>query len=156
MAKETLKSLILTDTAGKARTLKRILGRSFLVMSTDGFLKDLPKSRLGIDAENNFSPEYIKVRGKAPLMKEIEKESLNARRVFFATSPDGAGEFLAKHSRRKKLKTFKTSRDRLTKILSNLFKRGRLSTNLSVTKSANIFLAKFIAALKSADFVQCF
>lgn len=96
MAKETLKFLILTDTSGKARTLKKFLGRSYLVMSTDGFLKDLPKSRLGIETENNFSPEYIKVRGKAPLMKEIEKESLKARRVFFAFNPDAAGEFLAK------------------------------------------------------------
>ena len=96
MATESLKSLILTETSSKARTMKKILGRSYIVMSTDGFLKDLPKSRLGIDAENNFSPEYIKVRGKAPLMKEIEKESLNARRVFFAFNPDGAGEFLAK------------------------------------------------------------
>lgn len=95
MSKESLKSLILTDTAGKAKTLKKILGRSYLVISTDGFLRDLPKSRLGID-EENFAPEYIKVRGKAPLMKEIEKESLNARRVFFMTNPDDAGEFLAK------------------------------------------------------------
>ena len=70
MAKEkTLKSLVLTDSAGKARTLKKLLGRSYLVMSTDGFLKDLPKSRLGIDAEKNFSPDYITVRGKAPFLK---------------------------------------------------------------------------------------
>ena len=96
MTKEVLKSLILTDTSGKARTLKKFLGRSYLIISTDGFLKDLPKSRLGIDAENNYSPEYIKVRGKAPMMKEIEKEALNARRVFFAMTPDSAGEFFAK------------------------------------------------------------
>lgn len=96
MSEKNLKTLVLTDSAGKARTLKKFLGRSYLIMSTEGFLKDLPKSRIGIDSEKNFSPEYIKVRGKAPLIKEMGREALNARRVFFATSPNGEGEFLAK------------------------------------------------------------
>ena len=96
MAETTqLKTLILTESAGKARTIKKFLGRQYLIMSTDGFLKDLPKSRLGIDAENGYAPEYITVRGKSPLLKEIEKAALNARRVYFATNPDAQGEFLA-------------------------------------------------------------
>lgn len=95
MAKETLKTLILTDSAGKARTIKKLAGGSYKVISTDGLLMNLPKSRLGID-EETFAPEYINVIGKAPLRKEIERESLNARRVFFLTNPDGEGEFLAK------------------------------------------------------------
>ena len=96
MADKVLKSLVLTDSAGKARTLRKLLGRSYSVMSTEGFLKDLPKSRLGIDAEKNFSPDYITVRGKAPLLKEIGRAALEARRVFFATTPDDMGELLAK------------------------------------------------------------
>lgn len=95
MAKETLKTLILTDSAGKARTIKKFLGSSYKVISTEGLLMNLPKSRLGID-EETFAPEYIKVVGTAPLRKEIERESLNARRVFFLMNPDGAGEFLAR------------------------------------------------------------
>lgn len=94
--KEKIKSLILTDTAGKARTLRKYVGRQYLIMSTDGFLKDLPKTRLGIDAEKNYLPGYITVRGKGPLLNEIKRETLKARRVFFAMNPDGAGEFLAK------------------------------------------------------------
>ena len=92
--KKSLKSLILTDSAGKARTLKKFLGRSYAVISTDGFLKDLPKSRIGID--ENFQPDYITVRGKGPLLSELRKETLNARRIFLATSPDLRGEFLAR------------------------------------------------------------
>ncbi len=94
MANETLKTLILTDSAAKARIIKKFLGTGYKVISTDGLLMNLPKSRLGID-EETFAPEYIKIMGTAPLRKEIERESLNARRVFFITNPDGEGEFLA-------------------------------------------------------------
>ena len=93
-AKKNLKSLILTDSAGKARTLKKFLGRSYSVISTEGFVKDLPKSRIGID--ENYSPDYITVRGKGTLFAELKKETLNARRIFLATSPDLRGEFLAR------------------------------------------------------------
>jgi len=92
--KKSLKSLILTDSAGKARSLKKFLGRAYTVISTDGFLKDLPKSRIGID--ENFQPDYITVRGKGPLLSELKRETLNARRIFLATSPDLRGEFLAR------------------------------------------------------------
>lgn len=92
--KKSLKSLILTDSAGKARSLKKFLGRAYTVISTDGFLKDLPKSRIGID--ENFQPDYITVRGKGPLLAELRRETLNARRIFLATSPDLRGEFLAR------------------------------------------------------------
>ena len=92
--KKSLKSLILTDSAGKARSLKKFLGRTYTVISTDGFLKDLPKSRIGID--ENFQPDYITVRGKGPLLAELRRETLNARRIFLATSPELRGEFLAR------------------------------------------------------------
>ncbi len=94
--KTQLKSLILTDSAGKARAIKKFVGRRYLVASTDGFLKDLPKSRIGIDAENNYAPDYITVRGKGPLLRELKRETLNARRIFLAMNPDARGEFLAK------------------------------------------------------------
>ncbi len=97
MKKEKVpKSLILTETSGKAKTLKKIVGSSYSVISTDGFLKDLPKSRIGIDTENNYTPDYITIRGKGSLLKELKTETLNARRVFLATDPDAAGEFIAR------------------------------------------------------------
>ena len=92
--KKSLKSLILTDSAGKARTLKKFLGQSYTVLSTDGFLKDLPKSRIGINED--YSPDYITVRGKGTLLAGLKKETLNARRIFLATNPDLRGEFLAR------------------------------------------------------------
>ena len=159
MAKEkTLKSLVLTDSAGKARTLKKLLGRSYLVMSTDGFLKDLPKSRLGID--ENFSPEYITVRGKAPLLKEIGREALNARRVFFAMTPDAEGEFLAKQccelfgvNSKSRCRIFF---DELTKdAVKNAIENARaIDENLSKSFQARQIIDKFVSQ-KIGEYLSC-
>ncbi len=97
MAKKTLlKSVILVESAAKARTLRKFVARSFAVLSTEGFLKDLPKSRIGVDAEKNYSPDYITVRGQGTLLAQLKRETLNARRIFLATNPDARGEFLAR------------------------------------------------------------
>ena len=90
---EKLKTLIVTDTSGKAKALKKFLPKSYLVISTDGFLKNLPKSKIGVD--ENFSPNYITVRGKGEILQELKRISLKARKVFFAMNADGEGEFLA-------------------------------------------------------------
>ncbi len=89
-----LKTLVITETSGKARALKKFLGSAYKVISTDGFLKDMPKTKIGMD--ENFEPNYITVRGKGPILQELKRESFNARKVYFATNLDGEGEFLAK------------------------------------------------------------
>ena len=94
MAEKTLKSVILVESASKARTLKKFVGQSYSVEATEGFLKDLPKSRIGVD--DNYQPEYITVRGKGALLAELKRKTLNARRIFIATNPDAQGEFLAR------------------------------------------------------------
>ena len=94
MAEKNLKSLILVESAAKARTLKKFIGRNYSVSSTDGFLTDLPKSRIGVD--ENYQPDYITVRGKGKLLNELRRETLNSRRIFIATNPDAQGEFLAR------------------------------------------------------------
>ena len=93
MAEKILKSLILVESTAKARTLRRFVGRSYSVMATEGFLKDLPKSRIGVSED--YQPEYITVRGKGTILADLKRETLNARRIFFATNPDAQGEFLA-------------------------------------------------------------
>lgn len=94
MAEKILKSVILVESATKAKTLRKFAGRLYSLLSTDGFLKDLPKSRIGVD--ENYQPDYITVRGKGQLLAELKKETLNARRIFLATNPDAQGEFLAR------------------------------------------------------------
>ena len=65
--------------------------------ASKGHLRDLPKSRLGVDIENNFEPEYINVRGKGDLIKELKKEALSSDEVYLATDPDREGEAIAWH-----------------------------------------------------------
>lgn len=95
MAEKILKSLILVESAAKAKTIRKfVAGRYYSMVSTEGFLKDLPKSRIGVD--DNYQPDYITVRGKGKLLAELRRETLNARRIFIATNPDAQGEFLAR------------------------------------------------------------
>ena len=101
MAKKTkqhrLKSLVLTETEDKAKVLRKFLSRQYQVISTDGFLRDLPKTKLGLDVENNFAEKYMTIRGKGKLLEQIRKESINARRIYLATNPDCEGEMNAYH-----------------------------------------------------------
>ena len=91
----TAKSLILVENSYKARTLKKLCGSAYSVLSTDGFIKALPKSRLGIDEENNYIANYKTVRGKGPIFKNLKKETLDAGLIFIASNPTPEGEFFA-------------------------------------------------------------
>jgi len=94
VAGKILKSVILVESAAKARTLRKFVGRNYSVLTTEGFLKDLPKSRIGV--KDDYTPDYITVRGKGSLLAELKHETLNARRIFLATNPDAQGEFMAR------------------------------------------------------------
>jgi DNA topoisomerase IA len=94
VTEKSLKSLILVESTAKARTLRKYIGRPYSVISTDGFLKGLPKSRIGVS--DDYQPDYITVRGRGVLLNELRRETLNARRIFFVTNPDAQGEFLAR------------------------------------------------------------
>lgn len=96
MAVKNLKSVILVESGAKARTIRKFVGRNYAVLSTDGFLRDLPKSRIGVDDTQNYLPDYITVRGKGTLLNELKRETLKARKIFLATNPDAQGEFLAR------------------------------------------------------------
>lgn len=90
-------TLVIVESAAKAKTLEKFLGKGYKVKASVGHIKDLPKSKLGIDIENNFEPQYITIRGKGSLLKEIKDESQKAARVLLATDPDREGEAIAWH-----------------------------------------------------------
>ncbi len=92
-----MKKLIIVESPAKATTIKKFLGTNVKVIASKGHLRDLPKSRLGIDIENNFEPEYINVRGKGDLIKELKKEALSFDEIYLATDPDREGEAIAWH-----------------------------------------------------------
>ncbi|MFH2055175.1 MAG: DNA topoisomerase, partial [bacterium] len=90
-------SLVIVESPTKSKTLKKFLGRGFTVKATGGHLLDLPKSKLGIDLENNFEPEYRVIKGKAATIKELVKAAQKADKVYIAPDPDREGEAIAAH-----------------------------------------------------------
>ncbi len=91
------KNLLIVESPAKSKTIGKILGRNYKVLASVGHLRDLPKSTLGIDIENNFEPKYINIRGKGPLINELKKEAKAATNVFLATDPDREGEAISWH-----------------------------------------------------------
>ena len=89
--------LIIVESPAKANTIKKFLGGSTKVLASMGHIRDLPKSKLGVDTEKDFEPEYINIRGKGDLIKELKKEAKSAKKVFLATDPDREGEAIAWH-----------------------------------------------------------
>ena len=89
------KSLILVENANKAKTLKKLCGNSYSVLSTEGFLKAMPKSRLAIDEENHYAADYKTIRGQGPTLQKLKKVTLDAGRILIATNQNAEGEFLA-------------------------------------------------------------
>ena len=91
------KNLVIVESPTKAKTVSKMLGSNYKVVASVGHIRDLPKSKMGIDIENNFEPEYINVRGKGDLIKELKKEALASDEIYLATDPDREGEAIAWH-----------------------------------------------------------
>ena len=89
--------LIIVESPAKANTIKKFLGGSTKVVASMGHIRDLPKSKLGVDLENNFEPEYINIRGKGDLIKSLKSDASKAKKVYLATDPDREGEAIAWH-----------------------------------------------------------
>ena len=89
--------LVIVESPAKANTIKRFLGGSTKVLASMGHIRDLPKSKMGIDVEHDFEPEYINIRGKGNLIKELKQEAKKAKKVYLATDPDREGEAIAWH-----------------------------------------------------------
>ena len=91
------KNLVIVESPTKAKSITRMLGSNYKVRATYGHLRDLPKSKLGVDIENNFEPKYIKVRGKAKTINALKKEAESVDKVYLATDPDREGEAISWH-----------------------------------------------------------
>ena len=92
------KTLVIVESPAKAKTIEKFLGKShYTVKASVGHVRDLPKSTLGVDIENNFEPRYINIRGKGELIKELKKEAKKSKRVYLATDPDREGEAISWH-----------------------------------------------------------
>ena len=91
------KNLVIVESPAKVKTIKKFLGKNYEVVASNGHVRDLPKSQLGIDVENDFEPKYITIRGKGELLASLRKEVKKADKVFLATDPDREGEAISWH-----------------------------------------------------------
>ena len=91
------KKLIIVESPTKAKTISKMLGSDYKVIASVGHLRDLPKSKMGIDIDNNFEPQYINVRGKGDIIKELKKQAKKSDIVLLATDPDREGEAISWH-----------------------------------------------------------
>ncbi len=114
-------NLVILESPGKIGAVKSYLGSKYKVIASVGHVRDLPKSTLGINIDNNYEPHYINIRGKGELIKELRKEAKNADKIFFATDPDREGEAISWH---------------LATILGDDAKKAKRVTFNEITKNA--------------------
>ena len=91
------KNLVIVESPAKAKTIKKYLGKNYEVIASEGHVRDLPKSDMGVDVENDFEPHYITIRGKGELLKNLRKAASKADLVYLATDPDREGEAISYH-----------------------------------------------------------
>ncbi|MEW9108578.1 MAG: type I DNA topoisomerase [Cytobacillus gottheilii] len=89
--------LVIVESPAKAKTIERYLGKKYKVKASMGHVRDLPKSQMGVDVENNFEPKYITIRGKGPVLKELKTAAKKAKKIYLAADPDREGEAIAWH-----------------------------------------------------------
>ncbi|MDW0115745.1 type I DNA topoisomerase [Sporosarcina thermotolerans] len=89
--------LVIVESPAKAKTIERYLGKKYKVRASIGHLRDLPRSQMGVDTENNYEPKYITIRGKGPILQELKKDAKKAKKIFLAADPDREGEAIAWH-----------------------------------------------------------
>lgn len=114
------KNLVIVESPAKEKTIKKFLGSNYEVLASQGHVRDLPKSQLGIDVEHDYEPKYITIRGKGDILAKLRKEVKKAERVYLATDPDREGEAISWHlSQALKLDPEKTSRITFNEITKN-------------------------------------
>ncbi|MEG1255199.1 type I DNA topoisomerase [Clostridium sp.] len=89
--------LVIVESPAKAKTIKKYLGKNYVVEASMGHIRDLPKSQLGVDIENNYEPKYITIRGKGELLDKIKKQAKKSEKIYLATDPDREGEAISWH-----------------------------------------------------------
>ncbi|MBQ8632518.1 MAG: type I DNA topoisomerase [Lachnospiraceae bacterium] len=119
------KYLVIVESSAKAPTIKKYLGSNYEVVASNGHVRDLPKSQMGVDVENDYEPKYITIRGKGDVLSKLRKEVKKADKVYLATDPDREGEAIAWHLfHTLKLDPKTTSRITFNEITKNAVKKS--------------------------------
>ena len=144
------KNLVIVESPAKAKTIKKFLGNNYEVVASNGHVRDLPKSALGIDVDNGFEPKYITIRGKGDLLAKLRKEAKKADKIYLATDPDREGEAISWHLvEALKLEKKKYSRITFNEITKNAVKNSiknarNIDTNLVDSQQARRMLDRLV------------
>ena len=139
--------LIIVESPAKANTIKKFLGGSTKVVASMGHIRDLPKSKLGVDIEHDFEPEYINIRGKGDLIKSLKKDAKQAKKVYLATDPDREGEAIAWH-----LATIlQDETDKITRVTFNEITKGAVQKAIKEPRDIDVNLVDAQQARRVLD-----
>ena len=141
------KTLVIVESPSKAKTIGKYLGSSYKVIASVGHIRDLPKSKLGIDIENDFEPNYIPIRGKGDLIKELKKEAKAAKKVYLATDPDREGEAMSWHL----MKALKLEGKKVYRISFNEITKSAVKASLKNARDIDMDLVDAQQARRVLD-----
>lgn len=139
--------LVIVESPAKANTIKKFLGGSTKVVASMGHVRDLPKSKLGVDVKHDFEPEYINIRGKGDLIKSLKKEAKQAKKIYIATDPDREGEAIAWH-----LATIlKEEEDKITRVTFNEITKSAVQKAIKEPRNIDVNLVDAQQARRVLD-----
>ena len=139
--------LVIVESPAKANTIKKFLGGSTKVVASMGHIRDLPKSKLGVDVENDFEPEYINIRGKGDLIKSLKKDAKKAKKVYIATDPDREGEAIAWHL----ANILASESDKITRVTFNEITKNAVQKAIKEPRNIDINLVDAQQARRVLD-----
>ena len=139
--------LIIVESPAKANTIKKFLGGSTKVVASMGHIRDLPKSKLGIDVEKDFEPEYINIRGKGDLIKSLKKDAKDAKKIYLASDPDREGEAIAWHL----AKILEEDKEKITRVTFNEITKSAVKKALDNARDIDVNLVDAQQARRVLD-----
>lgn len=141
------KYLVIVESPAKVKTIKKFLGKNYEVMASNGHVRDLPKSQLGFDAEHNYEPKYITIRGKGDILANLRKEAKKADKVYLATDPDREGEAISWHLSQ----ALKVDPKKVYRISFNEITKSAVKASLKEARDINMDLVDAQQARRMLD-----
>ena len=141
------KYLVIVESPAKVKTIKKFLGANYQVAASNGHIRDLPKSQLGIDVANDYEPKYITIRGKGDILASLKKEAKKAEKIYLATDPDREGEAISWHL----LTALKLEGKKVYRITFNEITKNAVKDSLKNAREINMDLVDAQQARRVLD-----
>ena len=139
--------LVIVESPAKVKTIKKFLGKNYTVAASNGHVRDLPKSQLGIDVEHDFEPKYITIRGKGEILANLRKEAKKADKVYLATDPDREGEAISWHL----ATALKLDEKKMRRITFNEITKNAVKASLKAPRDIDMVLVDAQQARRVLD-----